>query len=438
MQQPITVHPEARPITVALVGAGHRTVEYARYALDHPDRMQAVAIAEPDDLRRRKLADAHAIPHDRRFASYQDLVARDRIANAAINGTMDGLHHASTMALIESGYHVLLEKPIAQQQRHVRELIKASEQHGVTVMICHVLRYAPFYQTIRDLIDKGAIGPIVAMTTNENVSYHHMAAGFIRGRWRRREANPMLLAKCCHDLDLIAWFNSGVRAERVASFGCLTQFKPENAPPGSTPRCLDGCVIETTCPYSARINYIEQDLWGTYAWESIEHIDRPTVQDKLTSLRTDNPFGRCVWHCDNDVVDHQTVIVAFANGVTATHNMFCATARPTRTMHIVGERGEIEGDLEAGRIEVRTPDTAIVGSESAYHVEVIDVNASGAGEQDGHGGGDGRLVADFAAIIAGEPPSRSVTHIQDSLTGHLIAFAADMAMLERRVVELER
>ena len=426
-----------KPVTVSLVGAGHRTIAYAGYGLIHPDRMQAVAIAEPDELRRRSLAAAHNIPPERQFVSYEDLVKQGRLSDAAINGTMDPLHYASTMALIGAGYHVLLEKPIAQREQEVRDLIDAADRHRVTVMICHVLRYAPFYRRIRDLIDDRTIGAIVSMTSNENVSYHHMAAGFIRGRWRRREANPMLLAKCCHDLDLVAWINSGVRARRVASFGSLKQFTPENAPPGSAKRCLDGCAIESTCPYSARANYVDQDLWGFYAWEAIEHIDHPTKEDKLTSLRTDNPFGRCVWHCDNNVVDHQAVIIEFENRVTATHNMFCATARPTRTIHIVGETGEIEGDLEAGTIEVRHPDTSVAGTENAYRVETINVNAAGAGEADGHSGGDTRLVADFAAVIAGETPSKSVTNIQDSLTGHLLAFAADTAMREARVVELE-
>jgi predicted dehydrogenase len=340
------------------------------------------------------------------------------------------------MPLLEAGYHVLLEKPIAPSEREVRDLIDASNRFGRAVMICHVLRYAPFYRRIKDLVDEGTIGTIVSMCTNELVSYHHMGVGFVRGKWNKRTENPILLAKCCHDLDLIAWYNSGVKADRVASFGSLTQFKPENAPPGAGKRCLVDCEIESTCAYSAKANYVDMDLWGPYAWHPIEHIENPTREDKLESLRTDNPYGRCVWHCDNDVVDHQTLIIEFENGVTATHNLFTGTARPTRTIHIVGTEGEIEGDMDHEVIKVRKPDVSIRGTEQAFAEEVINVAAPSAGEDGGHGGGDQRLIGDFISLIAGNKPSKSVTSIQDSLTGHLIAFAADTAMNERRVVEI--
>jgi predicted dehydrogenase len=429
----VTQQHQLEPATVVGVGAGHRTFEYCRYALDHPDRMKVVAIAEPDAIRRRRFAEVHGIPSAMQFESYEQLASGPPLAQAVVNGTMDQLHYQSTMPLLAAGYHVLLEKPIAQSEQHVRDLIDSAREHKRVVMICHVLRYAPFYRRIKDLLDEGAIGSIVAMTSNENVSYHHMAVGFIRGRWRKTEANPMLLAKCCHDLDIIAWLMTGTTARRVASFGSLMQFKPANAPPGSTRRCLDGCQVEATCAYSAYGNYITQGLWGPYAWESIEHLENPTEEQKIESLRTDNPFGRCVWHCDNDVVDHQSVIIEFANGVTATHNMFCATARPTRTIHIVGTQGELEADMEDGLVKLRTPRRDRLEKHAE---EVIDVNITGGEGQGGHGGGDERLVADFASILRGNEPSKSVTNIQDSLTGHLIAFAADTAMREGRVVEL--
>ncbi|MEK7767978.1 MAG: Gfo/Idh/MocA family oxidoreductase, partial [bacterium] len=270
----------------------------------------------------------------------------------------------------------------------------------------------------------------VSLRTAELVSYHHMALGFVRGKWNRRDlSNPMLLAKCCHDLDLLAWFLSGTPPVRVASFGALSQFRPENAPAGSTARCLDGCALEATCPYSARLNYIVQGLWEFYAWEMFEQPERLTAADKLASLKGDNPYGRCVWRCDNDVVDHQSVLVEFADGATATHDMFCATARPTRTLHVIGEKGEIEGDLEAGRLVLRRPDSR----PGPGYVETLeDLAVKG----DPHGGGDLKLVDDFVSVLRGEPASRASTRIEDSLFGHLIAFAADRAMLAHQVVEL--
>jgi predicted dehydrogenase len=418
------------PVTAVIVGAGHRSVGYARYALDHPDLLRIVAVAEPDPHRRAAVATAHSLPEDRCFASFEDLVARPPLGDAVINGTMDAMHYRSALPLIRHGYHMLLEKPIAREEREVRELIGAAREAGRIVMICHVLRYAPFYARLKELVSGGEIGDIVALHSTENVSYHHMAVGFIRGRWSQTDrADPMLLSKCCHDLDILAWLMSGVAPARVASFGSLTQFRPENAPPGSSERCLEGCTIEATCPYSARANYIEQGLWRFYAWEPIEHIADPTVEQKLESLRTDNPYGRCVWHCDNDVVDHQTVAVEFTNGVTASHDMLCATARPCRKVHVVGTRGEIEGDMEAHQLTVRHP-WPVNGHE--YREEAVALDEGGGG----HGGGDSRLVADFVATVAGESASQAVTRIEDSLNGHLIAFAADRAMRERRVVEI--
>ena len=419
------------PVTAAIVGAGHRAVEYANYTLKHPDRLRITAIADPNDVRRRREGDRFGIPESHRFRSYEDLAARPGLADAVINGTMDQLHYASSLALLRAGYHILLEKPIAPTETEVRGLIEAAREHKRVVLICHVLRYAPLYRKIKDLLDAGAIGQVIALSSTESINYHHTTTPFVRGRWRQRATNPILLAKCCHDLDIIAWLMSGVPVRKVASFGSLTQFRPENAPPGSALRCLDGCRIEPTCIHSARTNYITQNLWGMYVWESIEHIENPTVEQKLESLRTDNPFGRCVWHCDNDVADHQTVIVEFADGTTATHNLFAGGARIARTIHIMGTLGEISGDLEADTIWLRKP-RLLAGAD--HTTEVIHTAADREGEMAGHGGGDAGLIEDFVSIVAGEPASKSVTSIQDSLTGHLIAFAADTSMLEGRVV----
>jgi predicted dehydrogenase len=283
---------------------------------------------------------------------------------------------------------------------------------------------------IRRRVAAGEIGELISIRTVENVSYHHMAVGFVRGKWRQRaEANPMLLAKCCHDLDIICWMQSGIRPLRVSSFGNLKHFRPEAAPPGSGRRCLVDCRIEADCPYSARKNYIDQGLWSFYAWDSLEHIPDPTVEQKLESLRADNPYGRCVWRCDNDVVDHQSVIVEFADGCVAAHDMVANTSRPCRTIHLVGTAGEIQGDMEKGRFAIRHPD-ARAGHE--YSEEWVDLNVAG----DMHGGGDLRLVGDFLRVVRGEEPSISTTDLGDSISGHLIAFAADEAMNGHRVVEI--
>ena len=420
-----------QPVTVAVVGAGDRSRLYVKYAQQHPDQLRVVAVAEPHAARRNRMAEEHGVPEANRFDSWAALAARPRLADAVINGTMDHLHHPSSIPLMERGYHMLLEKPIAATEREVRELIACAQRNKVTVMICHVLRYAPFYAKIKELLSQGVIGELTAFHSSENVVFHHYAAAFVRGKWNRRDtSNPMLLAKCCHDLDLLMWMFSGHTPVRVASFGSQKQFRPANAPAGATKRCLNGCPLVDTCPYSAKIQYLDQDLWPQYAWEYIHHLPNPTREQKAESLRTDNPLGRCVWHCDNDVVDHQSLIVEFENGATATHNMLCATARATRTMHLLGTLGEIEGDMDRGVLSLRlfNRDNQWVPVE-----QEIKINVSG----DMHGGGDMGLVEDFVRVLRGQSTSPGATRIEDSLNGHLIAYAADRAMLTRQIVEIK-
>jgi predicted dehydrogenase len=207
-------------------------------------------------------------------------------------------------------------------------------------------------------------------------------------------------------------------------------FRPEKAPAGAGTRCLVDCAIERECPYSAARHHLEQDLWGTYAWHCLEYLGNPTTEDKIQSLKTDNPHGRCVWHTDCDQVDHQAVIIRFADGALGNHTLLTGTAKPCRTLHLVGETGEIEGSIEDGTFVVRYPD-ARTGRE--YTEETVDLKVS----MDMHGGGDMRLVEDFLRVVRGEEPSLSTTDVLDSVYGHLIGFAADEAMLHNRVVPIE-
>jgi predicted dehydrogenase len=421
----------SEPLRAVITGAGHRSVLYASYSKAHPEELQVVGVADPDPVRREKTAQEYALPPERVFLTAEELAREPRFAEVAINGTMDRDHVPTTLPLLEAGYDVLLEKPICPTREELLALVDAARRTGRKVMICHVLRFAPFYAAIRERVAAGEIGDLLSVQTVENVSYHHMAVGFVRGKWNRREkSNPMLMSKCCHDLDLICWMKSGVAPTKVASFGGLTYFRPERAPKGSGTRCLVDCRIERECDYSAYKHYIEQGLWGYYAWECLEHLGTPTVEQKIESLKTDNPYGRCVWRCDNDVVDHQAVTIEFADGSTATHNMIGGVARPCRSMHLIGTHGEIQGTMEEGTFVTRHND-ARKGHE--YTEEVVDLSVS----RDMHGGGDLRLVADFLRVVRGEPASLSTTDLMDSVNGHLIAFAADEAMADGKVVAIK-
>jgi predicted dehydrogenase len=422
---------EQKPLRAVLVGAGHRAVGYGSYALQHPDELQVVGVADPDPVRREAAREKFGFPADNCFETAADLAAEPQLGEVVINGTMDADHVPTTLPLLDAGYDILLEKPICPTQSELMQLRDKVNETGRTVCIGHVLRHAPFYAEIKRQVAEGAIGEIIAINTTERVSYHHMVVAFVRGKWNQRAtSNPIMMAKCCHDLDLVAWMKSGIVPRRVASFGSLTFFRPEKAPAEAGTRCLVDCPIERDCAYSAYKHYIEQNLWGAYAWHSLEYLGEPTLEDKLNSLKTDNPFGRCVWRCDNDVADHQSVIVEFADGCVANHALVTGTPKPCRTMHLIGTSGEIEGTMEEGGFVIRRPD-ARAGHE--YEEIKADLKAS----QHMHGGGDLRLVADFIRVVRGEQPSLSTTELADSLNGHLIGFAADVAMLEKRVVEID-
>ena len=423
----------AAPLTIAVVGAGARFNAYHRkYILKNPQRVRIVAVAEPDPQRRRELAAAHGIGPDRCFESFEQVAARPNLARAVVNTTMDLLHHRSAMALLTAGYDMLLEKPIAPGEQAVRELIGSAVELGRTIMICHGMRYQPFYERVKEVIDEGRIGRIMSVAASEYVAYDHAAGAYVRGKWRNTAvAAPMILAKCCHDLDMIVWLMSGVRPRRVASFGSLMHFRPKQAPPGSALRCADGCEIERSCAYSAvtlNLRRVSPELARDAG--PAGQVDDATVAQDLEALRRDSPYGRCVWHCDNDVVDHQTVIIEFENGATATLNMIGNAARATRDIHVIGTEGELQGDLKEGLLHVRRFNPYDLNR--TFTQETIDVPHG----PDNHGGADELLFADFVALMLGEPTSKARTRIEDSLTGHLLGFAAERARVEGRVVDL--
>jgi predicted dehydrogenase len=428
-----------KKLTAIIVGAGHRALVYASYAQHHPDELEIVGVADPTEFRREQARQRFGLSAAQCWQSADELAALPKRADFIINGTMDNQHVRTSVPLLKIGYDLLLEKPFATSEAELWELVQVARQHGRKVSICHVLRYAPFYAAIRQEVINGTIGTILNVQAVEHVSYHHMAVGFVRGKWARKDGcgSSMLMSKSCHDLDLIAWMKSGIAPVQVSSAGGNFQFRPDQAPPGAGTRCLVDCPIEPTCLYSAKKHYIDHpERWGFYVWHPLEHIAQPTLEDKIASLKGDNPYGRCVWKCDNDVVDHQSVAIEFADGCTATLNMIGGSARPTRSIHLVGTRGEIQGVMEDSKFNIRHIDPR-PGHE--YTEKVVDLKIGGdmTGAQGGHGGGDLRLVADFVRTLRGEAPSISATTLDDSISGHLIGFCADRAMATKAVVPID-
>lgn len=424
-----------RPLTAVVVGAGHRSLAYASFARNNPEQLKIVGVADPLEYRRREVASLYGFDDSCCFETAEALAARGRMADCVINGTMDRQHVPTSVPLLEAGYDLLLEKPFAVNEREMWDLVRTARTHGRTVAICHVLRYAPFYAAIRREVAAGTIGKIINIQTVEHVSYHHMSVAFVRGKWNREDVcgSSMLMSKCCHDLDLIMWMKSGTRPVSVFSYGSNVQFTEENAPPGAGTRCLVDCPIESECLYSARKLYLDHPKrWAFYVWDLLEEVEDPTDEDREALLRDVSPHGRCAWKCDNTVVDHQSVVIEFADGATATHNMVGGSSKPSRSIHLIGTTGEIQGVMEDSTYVVRHIDPS-PGSE--YREKAVDLAVGGDmhGTFGGHGGGDLRLVGDFLNLVRGGETSISSTTLDDSVYGHLTGFLADKAMQTRTV-----
>ncbi|MCS7055131.1 MAG: Gfo/Idh/MocA family oxidoreductase [Thermoflexales bacterium] len=425
-------------VEAVMIGAGNRAIwSYGPYALQHPDEIRFIAVAEPDAARRARFATQHNIPAEMQFASWEELVARPQLARAAVNCTQDRMHHASTLALLRAGYDVLLEKPIAPSRDECIALVEAAEQLGRMLQICHVLRYTAFFTALYDIVNSGRLGRIVTIDHRENVSYWHMSHSFVRGNWRNEaHSSPMILAKCCHDLDILVWV-MGRRVTRLSSFGSLMHYRIERVAELSDrpipPRCTDGCPIEATCPWYAPRLY-DADIYRRSKLEPFETLgfmltaadmSHTSPEERWEKLKT-SPYGRCVYHCDNDVVDHQTLNLEFEGGATCTFTMHGHSDREGRTMRWDGTRATLYGDFSEGR-----PHTLRIVDHGSLREEVIHPS-TGAG---GHGGGDFGLMRDFVKALNGEHTKHQTT-ARVSLESHLLAFAAEEARKHGCVVTM--
>ena len=425
-------------VRTVLVGAGDRARTYAEYALKHPEKMQVVGLVDPRKEAITVGNKLYHVPAEHCFSSVEEFLAYPRFADAVINGTMDQLHVKTTLPLLEAGYDVLLEKPFAVSDQEVDMLCEAAKRNKRFVMICHVLRYAPFYHLIKRELLSGKIGEIINIQMSEEVSYHHMAASYVRGKWSSEKLcfAPMLLAKCCHDIDLMVWFNSDTVAESVASFGSNYQFTPERKPEGSAQRCAD-CKLEPDCLFSAFKHYVERGTWGQYVWTCFDGKDNVSKEDKIASLKGDNPYGRCVWACkEHDIVDHQSVIVNFQNGSTGTLNMVGGASEGIRDIRIVGTKGEIIGNFKKQKFVVQTINPDVPGMFTSQEIDANETDDID-GMTGGHGGGDLRLAADFIDYLLTGKKSIACTEVGVSAIGHKIVFAAERSRKTGKVIKLD-
>lgn len=411
-------------VRIAIAGVGSRGKNaYGLELLNMKDRAKVVAVADIDPERLALAGDAHGVPKEMRFSSAEAMLAMPKLADAMLVCTQDRQHVPHAVEALKKGYDVMMEKPISPKLEDLQEITKVSRENGRRVVVCHVLRYTPFFQTIKKTIDSGVLGEIVSIQALENVRYWHQVHSFVRGNWRREEdTSPMILAKCCHDLDYLVWL-CGKKCERVSSYGSLMYFKKSNAPEGAVLRCTQGCKAKESCPYDAEKIYLTNKdtgiLCGNVEWPIDVLAENPT-EEKIRHAIETGPYGRCVFHCDNDVVDHQIVNMQMEGGASLSLTMSAFTSIGGRTIKVMGTLGDLWGDMHENKIRI-----GVFGKEP----QVIDL---GKEEKDfaGHGGGDRLLMEQFVDLMQGKEPDGTITTLETSVESHLVALAAEKSRLE--------
>ncbi len=418
----------ARPVTIAVLGAGARGHTFCGFAEQFPDRAQVVAVADPRADRRDVLADQLGVAADRRFGDWRELAARQRLADAVIVTTPDREHAAGAIRFAELGYHVLLEKPIAPTWAECVDVVDAVEKAGVILAVCHVMRYTAYTEAVKRVVADGRLGQIVGVEHLEPVGWWHFAHAYVRGNWRRAdESGPSLLTKCCHDLDWLRYV-VGRRPVAVSSRGGLHHFTAANRPSGAADRCLD-CAVESACPYSATRLYLGfLDDPKRKRWP-LSVITTDLTEGGVRQALRDGPYGRCVYACDNDVADHQVVTIEFDGGVTATLTMSALTPYGRRRTRIMGARGFLEGDGH----QIAVTDF-VTGRIDRIELAGADGHPGTAGG--GHGGGDFGVIGAFVDAVASGDRSLICTGPRESLDSHQMAFAAERSRLTGTPVRL--
>lgn len=403
-------------ITVVAIGAGNRMHVYARL---HPQEMRIVAIVEPNRVRREQFASLCGVPEEECFETWEVFLRKEKMADAVFICTPDDMHYRPAMLALEKGYDVLLEKPVAQTYRECLDIVRKARELNRIAGVCHVLRYHPYFRKFREVVAGGTLGELISVNHVEAVGIERMTHSFVRGLWRKTdETNPMILSKACHDLDLLVWL-TGKKCLRAASYGSLKWFREEHAPEGSSLRCTDGCLVEKECPYSALELYYRRKRW-------LRHFDIPEGRREdeviLEELKS-GPYGRCVYRCDNDVVDHQVVSLLMEDGVTVNFSMDAFTKDSGRRTHFMFSQGEVFGDERVLTVRHFHPDQ----SDEVYDFSEF------YGECNYHGGADLDMVRDFLLAVRTRQGEGLLTNIASSLESHRIAFEIEQARKETDV-----
>ncbi|MGE5356015.1 MAG: Gfo/Idh/MocA family protein [Deltaproteobacteria bacterium] len=416
-----------KPVTAITLGAGGRGNTYGNYALEFPDELNIVGVAEPIPFRNNKYTKLHKIEEKYRFKTWEDVFKIPKFADAIIISTPDALHYKPCMTALDMGYEVLLEKPIARSIKECTDIRNKALKLNRIVAVCHVLRYAPYFRKMKDVIRSGEIGEIISIQHLEPIEHIHMSHSYVRGNWHNsRESTPIILGKSCHDLDILNWL-TGKSCKSVFAMGGLKWFKYKNAPSGAPSRCTDGCPAESECVFSAEKIYLKERT----GWEWV--LDLPEDKSKheahiMEKLRTTN-YGRCVYQMDNDQPDHYIAAMEYDDDITVSFSMEAFTSYGGRRTRVMGTLGDIVGDMN-------TMDIYNYRSKKSTRWDSSNINDVENYKHSGHGGGDWRLVHDFVQAVAGKDKSLLVSTIEESVESHIIGFKAEESRKSNKMIRI--
>jgi predicted dehydrogenase len=416
------------PVTAITLGAGGRGNVYGNYGLQFPKELNIIGVAEPIAIRNKRYAEKHTIVDKNRFDTWEHVFDRPKFADAVIISTPDDLHYGSCMKALEMGYDVLLEKPIAPTEKECLDILNLANKTGRIVAVCHVLRYAPYFIKLREMIQSGSIGKLISIQHLEPIEHIHMSHSYVRGNWHNsKETTPIILAKSCHDLDILRWIIDKP-CKNIAAFGSLKWFKKENAPDGSTNRCTDGCAVEKTCPYSALKIYNKPDGWSS-VFDFPDDISKHE-EYLLEQLKTTN-YGRCVYRMENDQPDHYVTSMEFEDEITANFSMEAFTSYHGRRTRIMGSHGDITGDMTAF-----THTDFLTGKITKWDISIEEDKNSGY-QGSGHGGGDWGLVTDFINAVKKQDASLLTSTIDASVESHIMGFMAEKSRETKQTIPIQ-
>ncbi len=403
---------------LVFLGCGARGRTYSKFAAEMSDRYEIVAACDKVLGRAQKVAAFVPNGNVTIYKTEQELFAAGKIADVMVIATQDADHFAHAKAAIRLGYDILLEKPAAQTLEECEELHAMAVEHGVRIGLCFVLRYTPFYRAVKQCIDSGKLGRIISIHASEGVEAYHQAHSYVRGHWRQSaSASPMILAKSSHDCDLLCWFaDAGVKS--LSSYGSLEIFRPEMAPAGAPARCTDGCPAAKDCMYDAHRYLGDKRSWLRMVLDDSETAD----DERIMKFLKESPWGRCVYRCDNDVVDHQVIAAEMENKISVTFTMTAFNCG--RTLEIYGTKGSLKGGSpwkDAGAPELFFRD------HSTGQMEEIPFNLADEGIYSGHGGGDAGIVDSLDKMLG---VNGSLAPGVDGIEGHRFAFRAEASRLQ--------